>query len=98
MEDFEKLYMDHKQLEAEYKKLGPDYDRHQEKIKEAWMELKEKTEALAEQQKVMVASMVKVLEEAAKERMELTSKHHEEVERAKTVLDRLLITYQTELM
>ena len=30
--------------------------------------------------------------------MELTTKHHEEVERAKTVLDSAQMTYQTKLM
>ena len=48
-------------------------------------ELKEKTEALTDQGKMMAEMTTKVMEEAAKERMELTSKHYEEVERAKTV-------------
>ena len=32
--DFEKLYRNHKQTEAEYKKLGLEFDQQQEKLKE----------------------------------------------------------------
>ena len=62
------------------------------------MVLKEKSEALTDQGKVMVEMTKKVMEEAAKERAELRSKHYEEVQRAKTVLDRLQTTYQTQFM
>ena len=46
----------------------------------------------------MVEAMTKVLEEALKERMELTTQHYRELERAKTILDRVQMTYQTKLM
>ena len=87
--DFKKLYRDHKHLEAEHKKLGSNYDRQQENLKVARMELKEKMETLMDQHKMMIASVMKVLKEAVKERIELTSKHHEELERLKRVLDRV---------
>ena len=40
----------------------------------------------------------KMLEEAAREKMELNKKHYEEVERAKLVLDKLQKTYQNQVM
>mgnify|MGYP000205663085 CR=1 FL=1 len=61
------------------------------------MELAKKTETLAEEQKMVVASIVKMLEEAATKRTELTKKHYEQVERAKMVLDKVQTTYQTKL-
>ena len=61
------------------------------------MELAKKTETLAKEQKLTVASMVKILEEAATEWTELTKKHYEEVEQAKMVLDKVQTTYQTKL-
>ena len=50
----------------DHRKLGSDYDQQQEKFKEAWMKLKEKTEALANQGRTMVETTTKVLEEVAK--------------------------------
>ena len=47
---------------------------------------------------MMAASMVKVLEEAVKERTELTMKHQEKVEWAKTNLDKVQTTYQSKLL
>ena len=38
-DDFEKLYREHKQTEADYKRLGLEFDRQQEKLKEFWTEL-----------------------------------------------------------
>ena len=72
-------------MEAEHKKLGSDFDRQQEKLKEVCTELTRKAEALA---------TAKMLEEMAKEKMELNKKHYELVERAKLVLDKLQTTYQ----
>ena len=43
---------------------------------------------LAEEQ-TRAYTMAKMLEEAARDRMQLTKKHYEEVERAKMVLDKL---------
>ena len=60
--------------------------------------MKEKTEALTDQRWMMGVTTTKVLEEVSKERMELTSQHYQELERAKTVLDRVQMTYQTKLM
>ena len=40
----------------------------------------------------------KVMEEATKERAKLQSKHNKEVQRARTVLDMLQTTYQTQFM
>ena len=92
------MYRDHKQLEMEHKKLGSDYDRQQEKLKEARMELKEKMGALTDQGQMMAETTAKVLEEASKEIMELTSQNYQEVERSKMVLDKVQTTYQTKLM
>ena len=39
-----------------------------------------------------------MLEEAAREKMELNKKHYEEVERAKMVLDKLQTTYQHQVL
>ena len=75
-------------MEAEHKKLGSDYDRQQEKIKEARMELKGKTKELKE----LAKTMAKILEEVSKERMELMSQHYQELEWAKTVLVRVQTT------
>ena len=74
----------HKQLEEEHKKLGSDFDRQQEKLKEVRTELAMKTETLAEEQ-ARVVSTAKMLEKAACERMELIRKHYDEVEREKMV-------------
>ena len=60
--------------------------------------MKENTEALVDQGRMMVEATTKVLEEASKERMELVSQHYQEVERSKMVLDRVQTTYQTKLM
>ena len=57
-------------------------------MKEVWTELAKKTEMLAEEQ-TRAYTMAKMLEEAARDRMQLTKKHYEEVERAKMVLDKL---------
>ena len=67
-------------------------------MKEVRTELAKKMETLVDEQKMMVASMAKRLDEAATKRMELIVKHHEEVEQAKTVLDKVQMTYQTKLM
>ena len=96
-DDFEKLYQDHKQMEAEHKKLGSDFDLQQENLKEVWTELARKTETLAEEQTRAITT-TKMLEEAAREKMELNKKHYEEVERAKMVLDKLQTTYQNQVL
>ena len=33
-DDFDKVYREHKQTEADYKKLGSEFDRPQDKLKE----------------------------------------------------------------
>ena len=87
----------HKQLEEEHKKLGSDFDRQQEKLKEVRTELAKKTETLTEEQTRVVAT-AKMLEDVAQERMESTKKHYYEVERAKMVLDKLQTTYQHQVI
>ena len=52
------------------------YNRNQENLREVRAELKDKSEALTEQGQLMAETMTKLLEEAAKERMELVSEHH----------------------
>ena len=54
-------------------------------------------EALAEEQ-IKAMATTKMLEEAAKEKMELNKKHYEEVARAKVVWDKLRTTYQHQVM
>ena len=75
-----------------------DYASQQDKLKEAGTKLKEKSEALTKQGRMMAETTTKVLEEAAKERVELMSQHYKEVERSKVLLDRVQKTYQTKLM
>ena len=60
--------------------------------------MKEKMEALTDQGRLMVEMTTKVMEEATKERAKLQSKHNKEVQRARTVLDMLQTTYQTQFM
>ena len=52
----------------------------------AQIELAKKTEALAEEKTKAVATE-KLLEEAAKEKLELNRKHYEDTERAKLMLN-----------
>ena len=54
-------------------------DRQQEKIWELWNKINRLAEALAEERTKAVEA-AKMLEEVAKERMELTLQHHEETE------------------
>ena len=84
-------------MEVEHKKLGSDFDRQQEKLKEVRTELAMKTETLAEEQ-ARVVSTAKMLEKAACERMELIRKHYDEVEREKMVLDKVQTTYETKFL
>ena len=53
------------------------------------MELTKKMETLVDEQKMMVASMAQMMEEVARERTQLTTKHYEETEQANMVLDRV---------
>ena len=53
--------------------------------------------ALAEERTKGVEA-VKMLVEAAKDRMELTLQHHEETEHTKMALNKVQTTYQTQLM
>ena len=46
----------------------------------------------------MMVETTKVLEEAAKERMELILQHYQEVEWSKMILDKVQTTYQTKLL
>ena len=81
IDDFDKLYWEHKQTEANYKRRGTEFDRKQDKLKELLKEartelaknteeLAKKTEALAEEHTKAVAT-AKLLEEATKEKLEL---------------------------
>ena len=72
-------------------------DRQQEKMRELRDEVNRTTTALAEERTKGVEA-AKMLAEAAKDRMELTRQHHEEMERAKMALNRVQTTYQTQLM
>ena len=63
----------------------------------AQIELAKKTEALAEEKTKAVATE-KLLEEAAKEKLELNRKHYEDAERAKLVLNKLQTTYQHQVI
>ena len=79
-EYFEKLYRQHKELEKEYY-------RQRDKLKEARTEVTGNTEALAMQEMVLAETTTKLLEDTAKERMELLLEHNQVVERSKVVLD-----------
>ena len=46
----------------------------------------------------MAETMTKVLEDVAKERMELVSQHYQYIEHAKMIGDRVQMSYQTKLM
>ena len=88
--DFDKLYREHKQTEADYKRLGLEFDRQQDRLKEMLKEVRtklaKKTEALGEE-KIKVVATAKLLEEEAKEKLELNRKHYEDTERAKLMLN-----------
>ena len=56
-----------------------------------------KTDALVEERTKAVES-TKLLEEVAKDRMELTQQYYEEIERAKMAMDKVQTTYQTQLL
>ena len=73
--DFDRLYREHKQAEADHKRRGAEFDRQQDKLKELLKEtrldlaqkmeeLEKKTEALAKE-KTKAVAMTKLLEEAA---------------------------------
>ena len=91
MENFEKLYREHKELEKEY-------DRQRDKLKDARTEVKDKTEALAKKEKVLEEIMAKLLADAAKERLELLTEQTRIIEWSKVELDKVWTTYQTQIM
>ena len=91
------MYWDHKQLDAEHKKIITNSEQQQEKLHELREELNRTATALAEERTKGVEA-AKWLAEAAKEQMELTRQHHEEMERAKMALNKVQTTYQTQLM
>ena len=68
-----------------------------EALKEVRTELARKTEALAEEQTRAVPT-TKLLEEAAREKLELNKQHYEEAERVKLVLNKLQTTYQHQVI
>ena len=51
-----------------------------------------------EEERTKAVKAVKMLEEAAKDRMELTLQHHEEMECTNMALNKVQTTYQTQLM
>ena len=88
---------DHKHLDVKHRKLIVDGDQQQEKIRELRNEVCSTTDALAgERTKAVEAA--KMLEEVARERMELTLQHHEETERATMALNKVQTTYQAQLI
>ena len=86
------MHRDHKQLDAEHKKLGSECDLQQEKMKEIRTELAKNTEELAKEC-TQAVTMAKALAKAAKEKTDLNRKHYEEMERAKMSLDKVQTTY-----
>ena len=66
-------------------------------MKEVRTELAKKKEALVEE-KTKAVDMGKLLEEAAKEKLELNKKHYEEAQQAKLVLNKLQTTYQHQVI
>ena len=76
------MYREHKELEKEY-------DRQQEKLKEAHPKVSEKSKALTAHERLLAETTAKLLEETAKERMELFLEHNQVVERSKVVLDKV---------
>ena len=74
-----------------------DGDRQQEKLWELWNEVNKTVEALVKERTKGVEA-AKKLEDAAKDRMELTQQHHAETERAKMALNKVQTTYQMQLM
>ena len=82
------MHRDHKHLDAEHKKLIMEGDRQQEKLRELQNEVTKNTEALAEERTKAVET-AKILEEAARDWMELTRHHYEETECAKLALNKV---------
>ena len=101
MDDFDKLYREHKKMEADYKRMGLEFDRQQHKLKEMLKEVRtelaKKKEALVEE-KTKAVDMGKLLEEAAKEKLELNKKNYDNVEWANLVLNKLQTTYQHQVI
>ena len=104
MEDFDRLYRDHKQAESDNKKRGVEYDRQIEKLKEQLKEtrldlakimeeLDAKKEALSAE-KTQVSEQRKELEALRQEKLELTKNRNKEKERATYVLNKLRSTYE----
>ena len=73
IEDFEKLYWKHKELEKEY-------DQKRDKIKEARMQVKDKTEALAVQERPLAEITTKLLEDIVREQLELLIEQNQIIE------------------
>ena len=102
-EDYDRLYREQKQADADHKKRGAEFDRQQDKLKEqlketrldlakTMEELDRKKEALSAK-KTQAVERVKKLDTAAKEKLELTKQRNEEAELAKHVLNKLQTTY-----
>ena len=85
-DDFDHLHRDYKHLDTEHKK-------QQEKMAELRQEIHRAETALADEQDERTT----LLEEAARERMELHKQHYEEKERATMTLQRMQSTYQNQL-
>ena len=66
-------------------------------MKEAQTELEKKVEALVEEKMKAVAT-TKLLEEVAKEKLELNKKHYEDAERTKMVLKKLQTMYKHQVI
>ena len=101
--DFDRLYREHKQAEADHKRRGAEFDRQQDRLKELLKEartdlaqkmdeLEKKTEAVVAE-KTQAVEKTKQLEAAAKEKLEFTKQRIEEAERARHVLNKLQTTY-----
>ena len=66
-------------------------------LKEAQTELAKKTKVLTEE-KTKVMATTKLLEETAKEKLELNRKHYEDAKLVKLVLNKLQTTYQHQVI
>ena len=84
-EDFDKLYRN-------YKKLETDYDRQQDKLMQARAKLKQKTEALTMQEKLLEERTTQLLTDVAKERLEMLDTQNQITEQSQMVLEKVQTT------
>ena len=81
----------------EHKELGKEYDQQREKLKEARSEVKDKTKALVEQEKIFQETKERMNREAALDMARMLAESHRIMDRSKAILDKVQANYQTQV-